>query len=175
MLGIGFAATRDLNSFFRYEKKDDARHAESGGGRGALGDLRGQLAVGHVPARVHPASASTRTRPDASSGRAAIRTSRRACIDMNRRFALPGGAVRLYELGTEAPVWWEDWNDAPRGRGNIRTARSLPRHQHLPEDHGDVRQRRDLEPARVVHAGRDRRQGRHSAAGQRCAATSSPA
>ena len=31
------------------------RHAESGGGRGALGDLRGQLAVGHVPARVHPA------------------------------------------------------------------------------------------------------------------------
>ena len=24
MLGIGFAATRDLNSFFRYEKQDDA-------------------------------------------------------------------------------------------------------------------------------------------------------
>ena len=36
---------------------------------------------------------------------------------MNRRFALPGGDVELYELGTEAPVWWEDWNDAPRGRG----------------------------------------------------------
>ena len=38
-------------------------------------------------------------------------------LDMNRRFALPGGDVELYELGTEAPVWWEDWNDAPRGRG----------------------------------------------------------
>jgi len=30
---------------------------------------------------------------------------------------VPGGAVDFYELGTEAPVWWEDWNDAPRGRG----------------------------------------------------------
>jgi len=38
-------------------------------------------------------------------------------LDMNRRFALPGGDVGFYELGTEAPVWWEDWNDAPRGRG----------------------------------------------------------
>jgi hypothetical protein len=36
---------------------------------------------------------------------------------MNRRFALPSGAVGFYELGTEAPVWWEDWNDVPRGRG----------------------------------------------------------
>ena len=84
---------------------------------------------------------------------------------MNRRFALPGGDVELYELGTEAPVWWEDWNDAPRGRGTSGSARSLPRHEHVPEDHGDVRQRRDLEPARVVHARRHRRQGRHSAAG----------
>ena len=25
--------------------------------------------------------------------------------------------MSLYELGTEAPVWWEDWNDTPRGRG----------------------------------------------------------
>jgi len=38
-------------------------------------------------------------------------------IDLNRRFALPGGDVDLYGLGTEAPVWWEDWNDVPRGRG----------------------------------------------------------
>ena len=30
-------------------------NAESGGGHGALGDLGGQLAVRHVPARVHPA------------------------------------------------------------------------------------------------------------------------
>src|SRR4029450_7306975 len=29
----------------------------------------------------------------------------------------PGTDVELYGLGTEAPVWWEDWNGAPRGRG----------------------------------------------------------
>src|SRR5207302_9107374 len=31
--------------------------------------------------------------------------------------AMPGGTVSLYELGMEAPLWWEDWNDTPRGRG----------------------------------------------------------
>ena len=117
MLGIGFAATRDLNSFFRYEKKDDAGHAESGGRQRCAGRSR---RAARSPARScarSSGSGSIRTRPDASCGTAAIRTSRRACIDLNRRFALPGGDVELYELGTEAPVWWEDWNDAPRGRG----------------------------------------------------------
>src|SRR5436309_11309486 len=37
--------------------------------------------------------------------------------DLNRRFALPGGNVGLFELGHEAPSWWEDWNDSVRGRG----------------------------------------------------------
>src|SRR4029079_11983938 len=38
-------------------------------------------------------------------------------IDLNHRFALPGGDVELYGLGTEASPWWEDWNDESRGRG----------------------------------------------------------
>src|SRR6185503_5198715 len=38
-------------------------------------------------------------------------------IDLNRRFAMPGGTVSFYELGVEAPLWWEDWNDTARGRG----------------------------------------------------------
>jgi predicted ATPase len=54
-------------------------------------------------------------------------------IDLNRRFALPGGDVDLYGLGTEAPVWWEDWNDVPRGRGTsglldrCRTTNTCPK------------------------------------------------
>ena len=55
VLGIGFAATRDLNSFFRYEKKDDAGTPNPVAGGRALGDLGGQLAIGHLPACVHPA------------------------------------------------------------------------------------------------------------------------
>ena len=112
-------------------------------------------------------SGSTRTRRgrivwDGSNPNIASRV-----LDMNRRFALPGGDVEFYELGTEAPVWWEDWNDAPRGRGTSGLLDRCRATNSVPEDHGNVRQRRDLEPARVVHAGRHRRQGRHSAAGQR--------
>jgi Alpha/beta hydrolase domain len=41
--------------------------------------------------------------------------------------------VGFYELGTEAPVWWEDWNDVPRGRGKsglldrCRTTKTCPK------------------------------------------------
>ena len=38
-------------------------------------------------------------------------------IDLNRRFALPGGNVMLYELGHEAPSWWGEWSDPVRGYG----------------------------------------------------------
>jgi hypothetical protein len=38
-------------------------------------------------------------------------------IDLNRRFALPGGNVVLYELGHEAPSWWGEWSDPVRGYG----------------------------------------------------------
>ena len=54
-------------------------HAESCCGQRALGDLRGQLAIGHLPARVHPARLQSGRKRRASCGRAAIRTSPRAC------------------------------------------------------------------------------------------------
>ncbi len=166
VLGIGFAATRDLNAFFRYEKQDDAgtpnpvagvvRWAISEGSSQSGTFLRAFIRLGFNQ------DETGRIVWEGSNPNIAARV-----IDMNRRFALPGGDVELYELGTEAPVWWEDWNDVPRRTRNIRAARSLPRDQHVPEDHGNVRRRRDLEPARLVHARRDRRQGRHSAAGHR--------
>jgi hypothetical protein len=77
VLGIGFAATRDLNSFFRYEKKDDVGTANPVAGRPA----------GRSPKAAHSRErssalsstlASTRTSRAASSGRGAIRISPRA-------------------------------------------------------------------------------------------------
>ena len=88
-------------------------------------------------------------------------------IDMNRRFALPGGDVALLRARhRSAGLVGRLERRAARTR-QVRPARSLPRHEHVPEDHGNVRQRRNLEPARVVHAGRHRREGGHSAAGHR--------
>jgi hypothetical protein len=85
-------------------------------------------------------------------------------IDMNRRFALPGGTISFYELGVEAPVWWEDWNDTPRGRGKsglierCRISNTCPK---IVETFGS-----DEIGAARSSDGRDRRQGGHSAAGE---------
>jgi hypothetical protein len=116
VLGIGFAATRDINSFFRYEKKDDAGTANpvAGAIRWSISEgssqsgtfLRGFIHLGFNQ------DEKGRIVWEGSNPHIASRV-----IDMNRRFALPGGTVALYELGTDAPLWWEDWNDAPRGRG----------------------------------------------------------
>jgi alpha/beta hydrolase family protein len=116
VLGIGFAATRDINSFFRYEKKDDAGTANpvAGAVRWAVSEgssqsgtfLRAFIRLGFNQ------DEQSRLVWEGSNPNIAARV-----LDMNRRFALPGGAVAFYELGTEAPVWWEDWNDVPRGRG----------------------------------------------------------
>jgi len=116
VLGIGFAATRDLNAFFRYTQKDDAgtpnpvagavRWAISEGSSQSGAFLRAFIRLGFNQ------DESGRLVWDGSNPNIAARV-----IDLNRRFALPGGDVELYGLGTEAPVWWEDWNDVPRKRG----------------------------------------------------------
>jgi Alpha/beta hydrolase domain len=116
VLGIGFAATRDLNAFFRYEQRDDAgtpnpvagvvRWAISEGSSQSGAFLRAFIRLGFNQ------DETGRLVWDGSNPNIAARV-----IDLNRRFALPGGDVELYGLGTDAPLWWEDWNDAPRRRG----------------------------------------------------------
>jgi hypothetical protein len=116
VLGIGFAATRDINSFFRYETKDDAGAANPVAGAIRWGISEGSSQSGtFLRAFIHLGfnqDEKGRIVWEGSNPHIASRV-----IDMNRRFALPGGTVALYELGTDAPLWWEDWNDAPRGRG----------------------------------------------------------
>jgi hypothetical protein len=116
VLGIGFAATRDLNAFFRYEKKDDAGTANpvAGAIRWAVSEGSSQSGT-FLRAYIHLGfNQDERGRIvwEGSNPHIASRV-----LDMNRRFALPGGTVAMYELGTDAPLWWEDWNDTPRSRG----------------------------------------------------------
>jgi hypothetical protein len=116
VLGIGFAATRDLNSFFRYEKADAAgtpnpvagmvRWGISEGSSQSGAFLRAYIRLGFNQ------DEAGRIVWEGSNPNIASRV-----IDLNRRFASPGTDVELYGLGNEAPLWWEDWNDAPRGRG----------------------------------------------------------
>jgi hypothetical protein len=117
VLGIGFAATRDINSFFRYEKADAVgtpnpvagmvRWGISEGSSQSGAFLRAYIRLGFNQ------DEAGRIVWEGSNPNIASRV-----IDLNRRFASPGTDVELYGLGNEAPVWWEDWNDAPRGRGS---------------------------------------------------------
>jgi len=116
VLGIGFAATRDLNSFFRYERADAAgtpnpvtgmvRWGISEGSSQSGAFLRAYIRLGFNQ------DEAGRIVWEGSNPNIASRV-----IDLNRRFASPGTDVELYGLGNEAPAWWEDWNDALRGRG----------------------------------------------------------
>ena len=115
VLGVGLAATRDLNSFFRYEAKDDfgtpnpvagkIRWAISEGSSQSGTFLKLSLLLGFNQ------DESGRIVWDGSNPNIAARVT-----DLNRRFALPGGLVSPYELGHEAVTWWDDWKDTARGR-----------------------------------------------------------
>ena len=36
-------------------------------------------------------------------------------VTLNARFAMPDGALKMYEAGGEGPLWWADWPDPVRG------------------------------------------------------------
>lgn len=116
VLGAGFAAFRDVGSFFRYAMRDEAGTpnplAANGGirwaisrGRSQSGNfLRGFLHLGfnqdEAGRRVH-------------DGAWPIIAGRR--IGMNFRWAQPDGVLELYQAGSEGPQWWTPWPDAVRG------------------------------------------------------------
>jgi hypothetical protein len=116
VLGVGLAATRDINTFFRYEQQDAAGTPNPLAGRINWSISEGSSQSGtflklFVMLGFNQDEAGRRVWDGVNpniSGRN---------IDINRRFALPGGNVLLYELGHEAPSWWGEWSDPVRGYG----------------------------------------------------------
>jgi hypothetical protein len=122
VLGIGFAAWRDVGAFFKYAVKDDAGTANPvagrikhsiGRGRSQSGNyLRGWLHMGFNQNEATKGSPSTRLVHD---GLWPIIAGRR--IALNHRWAQPDGVLELYQAGSEGPQWWGPYPD---------TARNLP-------------------------------------------------
>ena len=114
VLGIGFAAFRDVATFFRTQTHDatGTRNPLAGAvtwtaarGFSQSGNfLRAFLQLGFNEGldgrRVH-------------DGVWPIIAGRR--ISLNTRFAMPDGALNLYEPGSEGPQWWNPWPDTARG------------------------------------------------------------
>jgi alpha/beta hydrolase family protein len=117
VLGIGFAATRDLISFFHYSVEDDtgspnllARRISYtvGQGNSQSGNfLRTLINLGFTQ------DESGRRVLDGANPNIAARQ-----LAMNFRFAAPGGAAGMYEPGSDGVVWWSDYTDEVRHRPN---------------------------------------------------------
>jgi Alpha/beta hydrolase domain len=114
VLGIGFAAWRDVADFFRNAKADDtgaanpvAGHIKHSIGRGVSQSgnyLRGWLHMGFN---------QSESGKQVHEGLWPIIAGRR--IALNFRWAQPDGVLELYQAGSEGPQWWLPAPDPVRG------------------------------------------------------------
>ena len=115
VLGIGFAATRDLNSFLRYSDKESTgtvspvskqiKWAVSRGNSQSGNFIRSFLNLGFNQ------DEGGRVVWDGVNPHIAARQ-----LALNIRFANPGGAAGPYEPGSEGVLWWSDYTDTVRHR-----------------------------------------------------------
>ncbi|MDT8759143.1 hypothetical protein MZO42_10580 [Sphingomonas psychrotolerans] len=132
VLGIGFAAVRDLNGFLRYASRDD-----HGTPNPLAGSVRWSIVTGtsqsgnfvrSLIALGFNQSEDGRIVFDGANPNIAARQ-----VPLNIRFGVPGGAAGLFEPGSEGALWWSRYNDRRRGRGvsslldRCRTSRTCPR------------------------------------------------
>lgn len=116
VLGLGFAATRDLNAFLRHARHDALDHPNP-----VAGAVRWTVAMGtsqsgnFLRSYLHlgfNADEQGRTVFDGVLPNIAGRH-----VPLNVRFGVPGGASDEFEIGSEGPLWWSDYDDQVRGRG----------------------------------------------------------
>ncbi len=111
--GIGFAATRDLNSYLRYGRQDDTGAANPLSGRIAWTVSQGNSQSGNfLRSFIHLGfnqDEAGRIVFDGSNPNIAVRL-----LAMNIRFGAPSGAAALYEAGSDGVVWWADYADEAR-------------------------------------------------------------
>jgi hypothetical protein len=115
VLGIGFAATRDLNSFLRYADRDDAGNANPVAKRIRWAIGQGNSQSGNfIRTFIHLGfnqDESNRIVWDGANPHIAARQ-----LALNFRFAVGGGAAGVNEPGSEAVLWWSDYADTTRHR-----------------------------------------------------------
>ena len=116
VLGIGYAATRDLNSFLRYADQDETGAPNPAGKRIKYAISRGSSQSGNfLRSMLHLGfnqDESGRIVWDGLNANIAARQN-----PMNFRFAVPGGAAEMFQPGSDAPLWWSDYADEARHRG----------------------------------------------------------
>lgn len=114
VLGVGFAAWRDVGQFFKTATADEVgtpnpvarrvTHSIARGNSQSGNFLRGWLHMGFNQAE---------NRAQVHDGLWPIIAGRR--IALNFRWAQPDGVLELYQAGSEGPQWWVKFPDTVRG------------------------------------------------------------
>ena len=115
VMGIGFAATRDLNSFLRYADKDDAGTANPVAKQIKWAVSQGNSQSGNfIRSFIHLGfnqDEANRIVWDGANPHIAARQ-----MALNFRFANANGAAGPNEPGSEGVLWWSDYADNTRHR-----------------------------------------------------------
>ena len=113
VMGIGFAATRDLIAFLRYEQADAAGNPNPLAGRLRWAVARGtSQSANFLRSFVHLDFNAAEDGRIIFDGILPIVGPRQ--LAMNLRFINAGGAASIYQAGSEGPDWWENRTDAAR-------------------------------------------------------------
>lgn len=114
VLGVGFAAFRDVESFFKYESADADGQPNPLAGHVQWSIARGVSQSGNfLRGWLHLGFNQDEARRQVDDGMWPIIAGRR--IALNFRWAQPDGVLELYEAGSEGPQWWARYEDKVRG------------------------------------------------------------
>jgi hypothetical protein len=114
LLGVGFAAWRDVGSFFKTAAADDAGTPNPVAGKIAYSIARGNSQSGNfLRGWLHLGFNQAEGGAIVHEGLWPIIAGRR--IALNFRWAQPDGVLELYQAGSEGPQWWHKFPDTVRG------------------------------------------------------------
>jgi hypothetical protein len=114
VLAVGTAAFRDAASFFKYETRDDFGTANPVANQIGWVITRGSSQSGtFVRQLIHYGFTQDEANRQVYDGAWPIIAARR--IGLNFRFAKPDLVMKLYEAGSEGPLWWHQFPDPVRG------------------------------------------------------------
>jgi hypothetical protein len=114
VLGIGFAAFRDIATFLKYETKDDAGTPNPLAGEIKWSITRGVSQSGNfIRGFLHLGFNQDEAGRQVYDGAWPIIAGRRIALDF--RFATPDGVLKLYEAGSEGTQTWLPSADPVRG------------------------------------------------------------
>jgi hypothetical protein len=113
VLGVGIAAFRDVNAFFRYQAEDDFHNANPLGDKIKWSVIRGVSQSGNFTrAFIYLGMNQDEKDRIVHDGAWPIIAGRR--VAANSRWGQPDGVLELYQMGSEGPQWWVDWPDPVR-------------------------------------------------------------